>query len=112
MRTDQKSLKHLLEQRAVQPGIAKWLVRLLGYDFEIQYKPGLENKAADALSRIVVQPQLHSLTMYASTDVDRIKQEVNEDPKYMPIIKELQQDSHPTRLTQSPADYSCTRIGW
>lgn len=52
VRTDQKSLKYLLEQRITTSTQARWLSKLMGYDYKVEYKWGLDNKAADSLSRL------------------------------------------------------------
>ena len=61
IRTDQKSLKYLLEQRITTLDQQQWVAKLLGYDYEIQYRPGRENTAADALSRKPASPILNNL---------------------------------------------------
>jgi RNase H-like domain found in reverse transcriptase len=56
IRIDHVSLKHLLEQRLTHTLQHKGLCKLLGLDYTIQYKRGVENKAADSLSRIPHSP--------------------------------------------------------
>ena len=51
MRTDHPSLKFLLEQRIAKPAQQKWLAKLIGYAFIVEYKTGAEKKVVDALSR-------------------------------------------------------------
>ncbi|XP_072058202.1 uncharacterized protein [Arachis hypogaea] len=48
---DQQSFKALVDQTLHTPEQQKWLHKLLGFDFEIQYKSGRENVADNALSR-------------------------------------------------------------
>ncbi|KAL0445994.1 UNVERIFIED_CONTAM: Retrovirus-related Pol polyprotein from transposon.6 [Sesamum latifolium] len=52
IRTDQKSLKHILDQRVDSILQQKWVTKLLGLSYEVQYKKCNENRAVDALSRV------------------------------------------------------------
>jgi hypothetical protein len=51
IKTDQRSLVNLTDQRLSTPWQHKALTKLLGLQFQIIYKKGVENKVADALSR-------------------------------------------------------------
>lgn len=51
IRSDQKSLKELLQQVIQTPEQHLYVRKLMGYKFSIEYKPGAANRVADALSR-------------------------------------------------------------
>lgn len=65
--TDQKSLKFLLEQRVIAGEYQKWIAKLLGYDFVIEYRRGLENKVADAFSRLPAALELGHFSVVAGS---------------------------------------------
>jgi len=88
IKTDQKSLKHLLDQRAISGDQHKWASKLLGLDYNIWYKPGVENKVADALSRMLGE-QVCMLQMTAPKCVYLVElaEQVEQDPLYKKIIQ-------------------------
>ena len=61
IQTNQRSLKYLLEQRIATPEQQEWVAKLLGYDYEIKYKPSRENSVAYALSRKQGSPIRHNI---------------------------------------------------
>ena len=93
VRTDQKSMRFLLEQREVNLEYQKWLTKLLGFDFEIHYKPGMENKAADALSRKAVVAELLAVSVPTVVQLEEISGEVEKDETLKKIIEDIQQNS-------------------
>ena len=63
VRTDQQSLKFLFEQRIVGAEYQQWITKLMGYNFDIQYRSGASNRVADALLRIPEQPECSTLAV-------------------------------------------------
>ena len=64
IRTDQKSLVNLCDQRLHTPWQQKAYTKLMGLDYLIIYKKGSDNTAADALSR---RPPEHAMSLAISS---------------------------------------------
>jgi hypothetical protein len=91
--TDQKSLKQLLQQRIVTAEQQNWAAKLLGFDFDIVYKPGKTNKGADALSRIHEGGELNvTASSLQWKDAAILREEFDKDEYLQRIVASLQQD--------------------
>ena len=82
--TDHRSLKELLTQVIQTPEQHMYLARLMGFDYQIQYRSGKHNQAADALSR---SPDFHpSLSLLLSipclTFLEELRQQLANNPQY------------------------------
>jgi RNase H-like domain found in reverse transcriptase len=53
VRTDHHSLRWVLNLADAQGRLARWRLRLLEFDLEVEYAPGKEHHAADTMSRLL-----------------------------------------------------------
>ena len=90
VRTYQHSLKHLLQQSITTLAQQNWVTKLLGYDFEIFYKPGKTNTATDALSRKTENMELAVVSIPHWLDWEAIELVVREDPTLRHIIQTIE----------------------
>lgn len=94
IRTDQRSLKYLLEQRLNTPIQQQWLPKLLEFDYEIQYRQGKDNLAADALSRVEGSEVLSMALSVLECDLMKeIQRCYTEDELLLEIIEALKKKS-------------------
>ncbi|CAH9076384.1 unnamed protein product [Cuscuta epithymum] len=92
VRTDHRSLKHLLTQRIATPSQQVWVAKLLGYDFDIEYKTGISNTAADALSRRGEEAELAAISIPEWIGLADIEEEQRNDTNLRDIIQAVEAD--------------------
>lgn len=94
IKTDHQSLKFILEQKIGTPMQQRWVSKLLGYDFIVEYKKGQDNKVADALSRRdeeELQEVSLSLISYPTLDwSSELKASYSQDSQLLSLLKQLQ----------------------
>jgi hypothetical protein len=95
--TDHKSLKCLMTQTIQTPEQQKWLTKLVGYNYEIHYKPDKENLVADALSRVSESPN-HGvcalLTSPASPLLSQLRAFFFSNPAGTKLLQKAQSNSN------------------
>lgn len=79
----------MLDQSLQTPEQEAWLHNFIGFDFQIEYKPGKDNITTDALSRRFMLAWSETKNQF----LQELKLAVDKDPETQHIIKgHLQQD--------------------
>ncbi|GMI70195.1 hypothetical protein HRI_000688800 [Hibiscus trionum] len=92
IKTDHQSLRFLAENQAITPAQQKWVVKMLGYDYEVIYKKGSTNVVADTLSKRpgVEEGQLLAISSVNSEVMTRVVSSWATDDRLKKIMEELQ----------------------
>ena len=69
----------------------RWVEFLQEFSFEIKFRPGKENQAADALSKRVVAL---AILLVNSTLPEEVQQIISDDEFFGPLIQEVQRQSN------------------
>lgn len=78
VKTDHNPLVWLSKLKEPNSRLTRWRLKLEEYDFDVIYKKGLENKVADALSRIEINTK-ESVTL-PSDDTESLYPNISENP--------------------------------
>ncbi|PRQ60730.1 putative nucleotidyltransferase, Ribonuclease H [Rosa chinensis] len=89
--TDHQTLKHLLDQRISTPSQHKWLAKLMGYQYTIEYRLGKLNTVPDLLSRRHEMCSIQTISAPVFDGLAHITNACLRDTEAQTIISQLQQ---------------------
>jgi hypothetical protein len=108
VKTDHFSLKYLLDQRLATIPQHHWVGKLLGFDFEVEYRAGSSNTVADALSRRdTAELTVHAISGPHFDFIDRLRIAHTQDSAPIALQEEISsgQRSRPWSLIDGMVAY-------
>lgn len=97
IKTDHRSLLHLDYQKVVSRVQQKALLKLMDLQYKIQYKKGVTNNAANALSRVLEEPAVMSISTSSPIWLDRLQQGYQDDEEARQLLADLSIQNENTR---------------
>jgi hypothetical protein len=92
--SDHDALRYLQSQKHLNFRHGQWVEFLQRYSFVVKHRAGIENKAADALSRRL---SLLSIMSVEVTGFERLKEDYDSCPDFGEVYSNLRSTPHPTR---------------
>jgi hypothetical protein len=89
IRTDQRSLVHLDDHRISTPIQQKAYFKLMGFNYQVVYKKGTENRAADALSRRPNEESCLAVSTVTPRWLETVVEGYENDPQAKKLLTEL-----------------------
>jgi hypothetical protein len=87
--TDHKSLAYLTEQNLHSEIQRKVMTRLMGLQFKIIYRKGIENVAVDALSRVAHLMAVQAVSSVQPAWIQEVLNSYTTDPQAQQLLKQL-----------------------
>ena len=94
--TDHSSLRWLMDQKDLAGRLARWSLKLQGFDFEIEHRKGSQNVVPDALSRVYAESLTPDTAMpkevdlnspyFASAEYEELKKTISENASSLPDV--------------------------
>nr|GEZ49713.1 hypothetical protein [Tanacetum cinerariifolium] len=91
-RTDHRFLKELMQQVIQRPLQKKYVRKLMGFDFVIEYKPGVTNRVVGALSRMFKEEKdVVDRFMTLSQPLPRLISEIRQENETLDELQQIHQ---------------------
>ena len=92
IKTDHFTLKFLLDQTTNTPTQQSWVIKMMGYDYEVVFRKRASNMAVDALSRLLAA-ELKTISVINSDLMTKIQYSSVNDSRLVHLIHRLTKNS-------------------